>query len=126
MHGDDDPSAIHLAARSAEGTVLGACVLLPRAYPEQPQRPDAWQLRGMATAEGRRSHGIGAAVLAEAVKQVAARGGGLLWCDARESAIKFYAARGFTAEGEAFSHHETGISHRHMWRELSGTLTSST
>jgi predicted GNAT family N-acyltransferase len=126
MHGDDDPSAVHLAARLPDGTVVGACVLLPRPYPERLVREGAWQLRGMATAEGLRGRGIGTAILAAAAAQVGDRGGSLLWCDAREGAVAFYAARGFAAEGEPFLHAETGITHRHMWRELPGTLNSST
>jgi ribosomal protein S18 acetylase RimI-like enzyme len=126
MHGDDDPAAVHLAARLPDGTVVGACVLLARAYPERPARRGTWQLRGMATAEGLRGRGIGTAMLAAAARQVRARGGSLLWCDAREGAIGFYAAHGFTVEGEQFAHAETGITHLHMWRELPGRLNSST
>jgi predicted GNAT family N-acyltransferase len=118
MHGDEDPSALHLAARDADGNVLGACVLLERPYPLHPERPHAWQLRGMVTAEGLRGRGIGAAVLTAAVDEVRRRGGRLLWCQARDEAIGFYARHGFVEEGEYFVHEETGIVHRMMYLDL--------
>lgn len=118
MHGDEAPDAVHLAARAADGTVVGAAVLLPAAYPARPDAPAAWQLRGMATAAAVRGSGVGARIVGEAVRQVRARGGRLLWCQARESAISFYARNGFVGEGELFDHPETGIVHRLMYREL--------
>src|SRR5581483_9655871 len=95
MHGDDDPRALHLAAVDEDGTVVGAATLLPEPYPLAPERAPVWQLRGMATAEGRRGEGIGGALLTEAVRQVTHRGSVLLWCQARENAIRFYARHGF-------------------------------
>jgi predicted GNAT family N-acyltransferase len=117
MHGDDNPDAIHLAAFD-DDVLVGTCLVLPRPYPLRPGRPDAWQLRGMATVPERRSQGVGAAVLAAAVDEVRRRGGRLLWCDARTSAVPFYAQHGFSTEGEEFLHAESGIPHYRMWREL--------
>ncbi|HEV7193447.1 MAG TPA: GNAT family N-acetyltransferase [Jatrophihabitantaceae bacterium] len=124
MHGDDRPAAVHIAAID-DDTMVGACVLLPAAYPLRPQAADAWQLRGMATALDRRGEGIGTAVLTEALRQVRLRGGSLIWCQAREMAVAFYARHGFAAEGDQFLHAETGILHRLMYRELSDPTGSS-
>ena len=130
MHGDDEPGAVHLAARTSDGTVVGACVLLPRACPAFPDRTGAWQLRGMATAEAVRGTGVGSALTEAAAAAVRTRGGRLLWCDARESAIDFYRARGFTGTGERYAHPETGAPHLLMYRlippEPSDGPTSST
>jgi predicted GNAT family N-acyltransferase len=120
MHGDDIPEALHLAAFDPDGiglTLLGACVLLPAPYPLAPNLGDAWQLRGMVTDPEFRGRGVGAAVLDCAVRNVAARRGRLLWCQARITAVDFYARHGFVAEGEHFLHAETGIEHVHMRRE---------
>lgn len=125
MHGDDDPAAVHVAAFD-DDQVVGACVLLPAAFPLAPHEPHAWQLRGMATAEGRRGEGIGAAVLTAAEQCVRIRGGRLLWCQARDTAIEFYARHGFTGHGDHFAHAETGIMHQLMCRELSDQPTAST
>jgi GNAT superfamily N-acetyltransferase len=124
MHGDDDPGAVHLAALD-DGTVVGACVLLPATYPLRPEVAGSWQLRGMATVAARRNEGIGALLLTAAVGEVRARGGRLLWCQARDSAIRFYARHGFLGEGEHFVQAETGIMHQLMYRELAGVFDSS-
>jgi ribosomal protein S18 acetylase RimI-like enzyme len=116
MHGDDNPDAVHLAALDGDGRVVGGCLVLPRTYPLRPDQPDAWQLRGMATAPDLRGRGIGGQLVAAALEQLRARGGRLIWCDARTSAVGFYRKHGFTAEGEQFRHEETGIPHYRMWR----------
>lgn len=131
MPGDAAPGAVHLAAREPDGAVVGACVLFPRPYPRRPDEPAAWQLRGMATAEDYRSRGIGAAIVTEAVRRVAGLGGRLLWCEARETAVPFYARHGFVGEGDLYVNAETGIPHLLMRRELvlgerSGAPGSST
>ena len=68
----------------------------------------------MATREDLRGQGIGARVLEACVGHVAARGGGLLWCNARMPARRFYERAGFTAWGEEFE--SLGIAHVVMWR----------
>jgi predicted GNAT family N-acyltransferase len=120
MHGDDNPDAIHLAVLDDDGKVVGACLVLPRQYPVRPDLEGAWQLRGMATAPELQGQGIGGRLLAAAVEQVRGRSGRLIWCDARTSAVRFYARHAFTAEGEEFLHHESGIPHYRMWRDLTG------
>jgi len=118
MHGDDNPDAVHLAAKDDAGQVIGAALVLPRSYPLRPSIPRAWQLRGMATAVEHRGQGIGTHLVAAAIEQVRRRDGRLIWCDARTSAVSFYAQHGFTAEGEQFRQAETGIPHYRMWRML--------
>lgn len=118
MHGDDDPAAVHIAALDDDGAVVGACLLLDRPYPNRPGRSGTWQLRGMATAAGRRGRGIGTAVLAGALGELAARSANLVWCEARVSAVDFYAQHGFVADGAAYLHAETQIPHRLMYRLL--------
>ena len=118
MHGDDNPDAIHFAALDDDGRVIGTCLVLPRPYPVHPDRPHAWQLRGMATAPEHRSRGIGATVLAAAIAEILRRDAQLVWCDARTSAVPFYAQHGFETEGAEFLHAESGIPHYRMWRAL--------
>jgi predicted GNAT family N-acyltransferase len=118
MHGDDNPDAVHLGALDDDGQLLGTCLVLPRPYPPHPELPGAWQLRGMATTPQRRSQGIGAALLAAALAEIRQHGGHLVWCDARTTAVAFYAQNGFATEGEEFRHAESGIPHYRMWRTL--------
>lgn len=118
MHGDDNPDAVHLAAFDGDGRLVAACLVLPRPYPLRAELPNAWQLRGMATAPELRGRGIGTALLAAAISEIRARGGELAWCDARTPAVAFYRQHGFVAEGEEFMHAESGIPHFRMWRSL--------
>jgi predicted GNAT family N-acyltransferase len=79
----------------------------------------------MATAESMRGQGIGALMIAETARVVYARGGRVLWCEARERAIAFYTRNGFRADGEIYLKPGAGP-HRLMWRELSGSPDTST
>ena len=117
MHGDSDPAAVHVAALEGDA-VLGACLLLPNAGPHHPDEPAAWQLRGMATDASRRGQGIGAAVLDGAVAEIRRRGGRLLWCKARVTAMPFYAAHGFALDSAEYIEPETGLLHRDMSRTV--------
>lgn len=118
MHGDDNPDAVHLAAHDADGRVVGACLVLPSPYPLRPDTAGAWQLRGMATAPELQRQGVGRRLIAAALEQLRHRDAGFVWCDARTSAIGFYARHGFSVEGEEFLHGESGIPHYRMWRSV--------
>lgn len=100
LAGDDDPDTGHFAAVDGEGVVRGTASVRREAPPWAPEQRDAWRLRGMATAEGYRSRGVGAAVLDAVIDHVAGRGGGLLWCSARLPAVEFYRRAGFETTGE--------------------------
>jgi GNAT superfamily N-acetyltransferase len=90
---------------------------MPERCPWAPERPDAWRLRGMATAEGLRGAGIGTRLLRAAVDHVRAEGGTLVWCNARVGALAFYEREGFTAAGERYEDPELGP-HVPMQRDL--------
>lgn len=117
MHGDENPDAVHLAALSGD-ELVGCCLILPRPYPNRPDEDGSWQLRGMATAPARQGQGIGGAVVAAALTEAKRRSGRLIWCDARTTAVPFYRAHGFAAEGAEFLHAESGIPHYRMWRMI--------
>jgi GNAT superfamily N-acetyltransferase len=118
VHGDDDPTAVHLGTFTDDGDLVAACILLPRAYPVRPDVDGAWQLRGMATATSEQGRGLGSALLTAARAEVAARGGRLLWCEARSSAVRFYERNGFTVDGPEYAHAETGAPHHRMSRRV--------
>ncbi|HEY2427392.1 MAG TPA: GNAT family N-acetyltransferase [Acidimicrobiales bacterium] len=97
---NDDAETAHFAVIE-DGDVIGTASVRRQAPPWGSDGP-AWRLRGMATAEGRRSQGIGAAVLAAVIDRVRERGGGLLWCNARVPAVPFYQRAGFVTRGESW------------------------
>ena len=93
---EDPAGTFHLAARDAGGRVVGVVRYSPAPCPWQPDARAPWQLRGMATAPEVRGLGAGRALVAEGLAHVAARGGDLVWCDARTTAAGFYERMGFT------------------------------
>ena len=95
MPGDDDPATVHLAARTADGEVAGVVRLSPAPCPWREARAP-WQLRGMATDPVARGTGVGRLLLDASLELVGARGGDLVWCDARTTAAGFYERAGFT------------------------------
>ena len=94
--GDEDPATFHLAARTADGALVGVVRFSPAPCPWRPEAAAPWQLRGMATDAAARGTGAGRAMVTDGLARVAARGGDLVWCDARVPAAGFYARLGFT------------------------------
>jgi predicted GNAT family N-acyltransferase len=92
--GDEDPRTFHLAARSADGAVVGVVRFSPAPCPWRDARAP-WQLRGMATDPAVRGSGAGRALVVDGLARLAERGADLLWCDARVSAAGFYELMGF-------------------------------
>ena len=102
LGGDDDPRAAHLGARDADGTIIGIATISPQDCAWAPDRPGAWRLRGMATADELRGRGVGALVLGAAVRHAREHGARLVWCNARVGALVFYGRAGFVAAGERY------------------------
>jgi GNAT superfamily N-acetyltransferase len=117
LPGDDDPSSAHVAVRDDGGRVVATGTVRREAPPWAPGRGDAWRLRGMATAPGHRGRGVGAAVLAELLDHVAGHGGGLVWCNARLPARRFYERAGFVVRGDEWDDPDIGP-HVAMHRDL--------
>lgn len=114
--GDDDPTTVHLATLSDDGTVTGCLRLQPVPCPWL-ESVAPWQLRAMAVDDSLRGHGHGVALVREAVEQVAAAGGGLLWCKARVRAQGFYERAGFSAVTDVWEEPPIGP-HVGMLREV--------
>ena len=105
--GDDHPLAAHVALSDDTGIVAVGSVLVedpPWGLPGDHGAvgaPAAWRIRGMATAESRRSEGLGRqvldALLAHVLAHGAAHGGATpyVWCQARVGARSFYQRAGF-------------------------------
>ena len=117
LAGDDLPGVATYAARDSDGNLIGCVGLFPEPCPDLPEHPGkGWRIRGMATADGWRGKGVGAEVLKAALEHVAEHGGGLVWCNARTPAQRFYARAGFVEIGEPWDDPEIGP-HVRMWRE---------
>jgi predicted GNAT family N-acyltransferase len=99
--GDEDPASFHLAALTGD-RVVGVVRFSPAPCPWRPDSDAPWQLRGMATEPAVRGSGAGKALVVDGLARVRARGGDLVWCDARVPAAGFYERMGFTVVSEEF------------------------
>ncbi|MDX2130970.1 MAG: GNAT family N-acetyltransferase [Planctomycetota bacterium] len=114
--GDTEESTRHFGGY-VDGALAGVATLLQNAPPTGDARPAlaahllaheegrAWQVRGMATDGPGRGCGLGRALLKFCAASAAVRGGsgpgGIVWCNARTSALAFYERAGFVvASGE--------------------------
>ncbi|MDP1571177.1 MAG: GNAT family N-acetyltransferase [Vicinamibacterales bacterium] len=91
--GDDKACTLHLAVRRG-----GRVVAVGSMFEED----GAWRLRGMATEPASRGRGLGGLIVEAFAAEVARRGGGRLWCNARVDAAGFYRRHGFADEGDVF------------------------
>jgi GNAT superfamily N-acetyltransferase len=114
---DDDPASFHLGVDD-DGELVGIASFTPA---ETPYRSGvrAWQLRGMAIAPTHQGQGLGAALLADAVKRVRAESAHVLWCNARDTALGFYDGLGFIVHGDGFVTPDSGLPHHVMVLDLS-------
>lgn len=114
LPGDADP-AFHVGVYD-DGTLVGTGSVRVDPAPWEPGVP-AWRLRGMATAPEARGRGVGALVLAALVQHAREHGGGVLWCNARTPAQRFYERAGLVTRGEPWEDPEIGP-HVVMWTTL--------
>jgi predicted GNAT family N-acyltransferase len=96
--GDDEPTTRHIVAE-VDGRIIGCATILRRPWNGQP----AYQLRGMAVADGFQGQGIGTKLLTEINHLVRDEGfTRQLWCNARTPAAKFYRSHGWEVASEEF------------------------
>jgi len=108
------PGTLHLGVRDG-GEVVAIATLSREPAPGRPEVPAA-RLRGMAVDPARQGEGLGAAVVKEALRRLAAAGVELCWANARLRALGFYERLGFTPEGEVFE--SIGLPHRLVVRRV--------
>jgi GNAT superfamily N-acetyltransferase len=96
---DYRPDTFHVAAFDPAGAVGGCATFYPEPTPDG---RSGWRLRAMASAPEVRGQGYGARALRFGIAEIRARGGTLLWCNARSGAVWFYERLGFSTVGEEF------------------------
>lgn len=103
---DARADTFHIAAYDDEGAVQGCVTFLPDPMPGE--EGTAFRFRGMGSAPEVRGQGFGAAALTAGLREAAARGAALVWCNGRTSATGFYEHLGFTAVGPEFTLEPSG------------------
>ncbi|WP_405581152.1 GNAT family N-acetyltransferase [Streptomyces sp. NBC_01190] len=101
IYPEDAPAdTFHVAVYDAGGDVKGCVTFFPDPLPGE--SAPAYRFRGMGSAPEVRGQGYGAAALNAGLREAAARGAEVVWCNGRTSATGFYEHLGFTAIGEEF------------------------
>jgi GNAT superfamily N-acetyltransferase len=98
FQGDHDPSTLHLAGW-LDGEVTACLTVHRQPYHERP----AWRLRGMAVAGAQQGRGLGSALLRDLHARLdSGDGPHLIWCNAREIAVRFYQRHGYAIASARF------------------------
>lgn len=103
---DEDEQSIHLEL-CENGQQLGVLSAL--------NEDGVMRLRGMAVIEQARSTGVGQLLLMSLKRRLLSREMNHLWCNARETALKFYTSLGWESEGGPFEIPGIGSHWRMNW-----------
>lgn len=95
---DDGINTIHLGA-FIDSELVGIASLYKDKL-KGSDEPEAWRLRGMATAESVRGQGIGQMLMNHCLSHANENNGKIFWCNARTTAEKFYERFGLKRIGE--------------------------
>lgn len=110
------PDAVHLAIER-NGEIVATSTWFSRECPERAGVP-AMQLKGMAVRESLQGEGLGALLIEEGIALAVDRRASITWARARDSALGFYTARGFTVIGDGFIDEPTAMPHHIVIRSV--------
>ncbi|WP_335984378.1 MULTISPECIES: GNAT family N-acetyltransferase [Streptomycetaceae] len=113
---DAREDTFHIAAYDEQGAVRACVTFFPDPLPGE--AAPAFRFRGMGSAAQVRGGGFGAAALRAGLRESAARGAQVVWCNGRVSARGFYEHFGFTATGEEFQLAPSGPHYVFVTKEL--------
>ncbi|WP_298512452.1 GNAT family N-acetyltransferase [uncultured Kordia sp.] len=107
FQGDDLPTTFHLGYYINE-QLVGVVTLMKNTHATL-NIETAFQLRGMAVLSNFQKRGIGDALVKKAEEMILARGGTLIWMNAREIAVRFYEKLHYQKHGEPFTIPKIGL-----------------
>ena len=113
--GDDDKETVHFGLFDDVNLIGVASVF--KVGNENFNKNNQFQLRGMAVLSKYQGMGFGRVIMDEICKLVVSKNAGVLWFNARETAVKFYQNFGFSVSGDAFEIPEVGT-HFVMFRHF--------
>ncbi len=111
--GDEDPESMHLAQRDDSGTVIAVVSFMPHPCPERPHVRSVY-VWGMGVLPAWQRRGIGSQLLADVVSEARSQGAGIVWADARETAVPFYQHAGAVVSGPLVKDEVTGLPDRRV------------
>lgn len=105
--GDNLQTTFHFGVFSKE-KLLGVCSFFKKNNPLFSENSQ-YQLRGMAIVESYQKQGLGQLLLKHAENILKTKHADLVWCNARETATRFYIKNGYEIIGEPFNIEAVGI-----------------
>lgn len=115
--GDEDAGTVHLGMADGPTELVGVVSFLAHPYPALPARPAVY-LWAMAIRPDRQGQGVGTRLLHEVLHRASAIGAGLVWADARLSAVSFYQRHGASAVAPAVQDPIAGVATGRVLFEL--------
>ena len=113
---DNAPGCIHLGIIDND-TLVACSSWIPQEWPLDDSKP-AIQLKGMAVAKHKQSHGLGAHLLQAGINHAVAHNTHFVWARARDSALSFYVKNGFHVYGDQFVDEATGMAHHLVMKTI--------
>lgn len=101
----DNLASTHHFGFSSDGEIVGVLSLFKTfniQFIDISDKENHFQLRGMAVLPEHQKKNIGNQLMDFAENFVRAQKADLIWCNARERAVRFYSARGFELVGDCF------------------------
>ncbi len=108
FEGDLGPHTTHYAAfhRDDDKKPIGRPICCASFMLNPYDKIPAWQLRGMATEQDYQGRGVGEQLLATAIKELGSHPEyayvEMMWCNAREPAVRFYEKNGWKRVSDVF------------------------
>lgn len=97
---DNDADTFHLATIEGDRILCIGSFYKEKCPSLEGLKP--YRLRGMATEPDHRGRGLGRDLIHSALEHLRAQQADLLWCNARENALRFYTKLDFTTHGGPF------------------------
>lgn len=114
---DQWPGVFHLGIRDEDGQLIAISSWVPRDL-EVMHEMRGLQLRGMATVRVMQGSGAGGMLVVAGVQRAEHLGFDLVWANARDTALAFYAHHRFVAIGDGFVEQATQLAHHVVMRNL--------
>ena len=110
LDADSWPGTRHFAIRDSDGVVIATSTWGERECPLHPG-VRAVQLRAMAVHDDYQGQGLGGVLVDAGYALAADLGVEIVWANARDTALPFYASKGLDVEGDGFLTEDTRIPH---------------